>query len=221
MEKRIRESHTETLLKMVQQKRDEYTPGAIAIAENELKNRDVAFENENTRSIADTREGIFEAEGAKSFSPINASIEADTLNLNPRQPPVISQPSTPPRRPPTSPSESPQSLPATSQQALSDVKLVAPRMAKTYPNLTSAGEMQAAYGRLVKGIGIAIGVIGGIAGMATLGQKSDGFVIALIVWSLAFLVALVIHAIGTFLAAIGEAMQALADIATNSWPKQG
>jgi hypothetical protein len=69
----------------------------------------------------------------------------------------------------------------------------------------------------VKGIGIAIGVIGAIAGLiaADKGGIGDAFV----VWGLALPIALIIHVIGTFVAAAGEAMQALADIATNSWPK--
>jgi hypothetical protein len=217
MEKRIRESHTETLLKMVQQTRDEYTPGAIAIAENELRKRDVAFENENTKSVADTGKANSEAGDAKSFSPIKASVKTNTLYLNPRQPPVINQSISPPSKHVTSQPDSPESQPAISQQSTPASKVMVPRMAKTYPNLISAGEMQAAYGRFVKGIGIAIGVIGAIAGLiaADKGGIGDAFV----VWGLALPIALIIHVIGTFVAAAGEAMQALADIATNSWPK--
>jgi hypothetical protein len=115
--------------------------------------------------------------------------------------------------------QAPHSKAAISQQSASASKVMAPRMAKTYPNLISAGEMQAAYGRFVKGIGIAIGVIGAIAGLIAADKGGIGG--AFVVWGLALPIALIIHVIGTFVAAAGEAMQALADIATNSWPKQG
>ena len=87
-------------------------------------------------------------------------------------------------------------------------------MSKRYPNLVSVGAMQASYGNFVKAIGILVGITGVIAALVI---SRNSLELAFVVLVVALLLALGIHALGTFLAAIGEAMLALADIATNSW----
>jgi len=91
---------------------------------------------------------------------------------------------------------------------------------KTYPNLTNTGAMLIGYGNLVKNMALVIGGLGGLFGVVKLFSRGFESAFGGIILIAALLGGLSIHILGTIVAAAGESLQALADMATNSWPRE-
>ena len=91
---------------------------------------------------------------------------------------------------------------------------------KTYPNLTNTGSMLIGYGNLVKSVALVIGGLGGLLGVVKLFSRGFESAFGGIILIAALLGGLSIHILGTIVAAAGESLQALADLATNSWPRE-
>jgi hypothetical protein len=85
--------------------------------------------------------------------------------------------------------------------------------ARRYENLLAVSGSISAYGRAIKILGLVMGaggLIGGVVGLAS--SNAWGFGLAI----LGVFLGLVLHASGTVIAAMGEGLLALADIATNT-----
>jgi ribosomal protein L40E len=95
-------------------------------------------------------------------------------------------------------------------------------MAKTYPNLQDAGSMLGAYGIGLKFLGALCAILGVAFGIWF---KANSYGPMLEFWPMLIFggvfAGINLWVIGTFMAAIGESMGALADIATNSWGTGG
>jgi hypothetical protein len=89
---------------------------------------------------------------------------------------------------------------------------------RRYDNLMTVSASMRGYGRVLKIGGWIIGIGGGLAGAAvsgTVGDLSKMISIPFIV--LACAAGLAVHAMGTTVAAIGEGLMAVSDIALNTW----
>jgi len=83
--------------------------------------------------------------------------------------------------------------------------------AARYKNLHTVSGSLRAYGGIVKGVGIVLG-IAGVGGGFTIHQTAIG----LVVIGAGIFLGVFLHATGTVIAAMGEGLLALADIATNT-----
>ncbi len=84
---------------------------------------------------------------------------------------------------------------------------------KRYTNLLDVSGSLRAYGGFLKVLGWLVGVVGVLGGLTAM-EKVGGY--ALVIAVLGIVGGITLHATGTVIAAIGESLLALADIATNT-----
>jgi hypothetical protein len=86
-------------------------------------------------------------------------------------------------------------------------------MADKYENLTAAGTGLKGYGTALKALGFAVGV-GGVVVLFILSERSFGM--GVVAFAGGGVAGIMLHWAGTLVAAFGEAMFALRDIARNT-----
>jgi hypothetical protein len=88
---------------------------------------------------------------------------------------------------------------------------------RRYDNLTAVSAALRGYGGILKIGGWIIGIGGGVAGAAVAGGHNGSALIGVPLLVLALAAGLAVHAMGTTIAALGEGLLALSDIALNTW----
>lgn len=90
---------------------------------------------------------------------------------------------------------------------------------RRYDNLMTVSTSLRGYGRILKIGGWIIGIGGGLAGAAASGGGGSDLskIIGIPIVVLGCAAGLAVHAMGTTIAAIGEGLLALSDIALNTW----
>jgi hypothetical protein len=89
-----------------------------------------------------------------------------------------------------------------------------------YGNLRTVSTALRGYGRALKIVGWAIGIAGGVAGLAFAGKGGDGdrmfTMFGVMILVIASAAGLAVHAMATMIAATGEGLLAVSDIAVNT-----